>query len=97
MSVLIKGMEMPENCYECWALDECGDYPMCRITGEQRGYNFNVHKNKMDKCPLVEVHTPHGRLKDGDALMELAQNCIYKTVDCNDIARVPTVVEAEEG
>ena len=28
---------------------------------------------------------------DADALMELAQNHVSKTVDCNDIARFPTI------
>ena len=56
--VLIKDMEMPSVCDECWALDESGDYPMCRITRETRGYNFHTCEKIMDKCPLVEV--PHG-------------------------------------
>ena len=37
----------------------------------------------------------HGRLIDADALMQLAQNCVTKTVDCNDIARFPTIIKAE--
>ena len=55
MSVLIKGMKMPNVCDECWALDESGDYPMCRITGETRGYNFRVREKRMDRCPLIEL------------------------------------------
>jgi hypothetical protein len=34
------------------------------------------------------------RMIDADALMKLARNNINRTVDCNDIARFPTV-EAE--
>lgn len=52
MSVSIKNMTMPTCCDECWALDDYGDYPVCRITQEQRGYNFNVRERRMDKCPL---------------------------------------------
>lgn len=60
MSILIKGIEkMPIVCDDCWALDEYGDYPVCRITQEQRGYNFNVREYRMDDCPLVEVHECH--------------------------------------
>ena len=54
MSILIN-MEMPNCCDECWALDDYGDYPRCRITGEQRGYNFNTKEKRMDKCPLISV------------------------------------------
>lgn len=55
MAVLIKNMEMPQNCCACWALDDYGDYPRCRITEEQRGYNFPVRERRMDKCPLIEA------------------------------------------
>ena len=51
--VVIRGMEMPSSCDMCWALDDCGDYPRCRITEEQRGYNFRIREKRMDKCPLV--------------------------------------------
>ena len=55
MSILIKDMDMPTNCGNCWALDDYGDYPRCRITEEQRGYNFPIREKRMDKCPLVPV------------------------------------------
>lgn len=45
-------INMPNCCDECFALDEYGDYPLCRITQEQRGYNFRTRENRMDKCPL---------------------------------------------
>ena len=51
--VVIRGMEMPSSCDMCWALDDCGDYPRCRITEEQRGYNFQIREKRMDKCPLI--------------------------------------------
>lgn len=38
----------------------------------------------------------HGRLIDADVLMEYCQNDINKTVDCNDIARFPTIVGGEK-
>lgn len=50
-------MDMPENCEECFALDDYGDYPMCKITSETRGYNFNTRDRKMDRCPLRPVVT----------------------------------------
>ena len=64
MGVYIKGMKMPKNCNDCWALDDNGDYPRCIITEEQRGYTFKTREQRMSKCPLE----PHGRLIDADRL-----------------------------
>lgn len=64
MSILIKDIEMPECCDKCWALNDYGDYPVCLITGETKGYNFRIRERRMDKCPLIEIPTPHGRLID---------------------------------
>lgn len=53
--VIIKGMEMRSACSgetDCFALDEYGDYPMCRITGETGGYTFPVRERRMYNCPL---------------------------------------------
>lgn len=52
MSKAILVIDMPSCCDECFALDEYGDYPRCRITGEQRGYTFRTRELKMSKCPL---------------------------------------------
>ena len=74
MSVLIKGMEMPENCFEC---------PCCRhdsvdgIKAKQCNLTLDVFdanyferwNSRAQNCPLVEVKTPHERLIDADKLM----------------------------
>lgn len=52
MSKAILIMDMPNCCCECFALDDRGDYPVCIITQEQRGYTFRIREQKMDKCPL---------------------------------------------
>lgn len=67
MRVLINNMTMPSACYECWALDESGVRPVCRITGEMRGYNFRVREKRMKECPLVELSN-HGNLIDREVL-----------------------------
>ena len=55
MSVIIKNMDMPKCCNDCFALNEYdGDYPVCIITQEQRGYSFEKREKRMDRCPLVE-------------------------------------------
>lgn len=62
MSVLIKGMEMPENCFECPLNTDyvmCGYYEMCDKTAKTLESDYD---RRPDACPLVEVSTPHGDL-----------------------------------
>lgn len=106
--ILIKNMEMPKSCDNCWALDDYGDYPRCRITEEQRGYNFPIRDKRMDKCPLVEIK-PHGRLIDANALLESIKEARKKDPDVEDVyiddyfimaewlMSAPTIIPAEEG
>ena len=56
MSVLIKGMKMPEDCFSC-PLKEEG---FCNITN---AYAAQIYKRNSD-CPLVELPEHHGRLID---------------------------------
>lgn len=60
--IIINKYNAPKNCSDCFALDEYGDYPMCRITGETRGYNFDTDARRMDRCP-IEV-----TIGDGDVI-----------------------------
>lgn len=62
MSILIKGMEMPQCCGECkFMVDRwCYASEDCYYSPDRR------HPD----CPLVEVPTPHGRLIDADELRE---------------------------
>lgn len=50
--MLILDMPIPRACDDCPMLDESGDYPMCRISEETRGYNFNTREKRMDRCPI---------------------------------------------
>lgn len=101
MSVIVMGMDYPTCCDECdEGLDCSGDYPVCRYTGEQRGYTFNTRARRMDKCPLRPLPEKHGRLGDIDAIMEEIKNSrIFKgdyliaLMDIVDGAK--TIVEAE--
>ena len=56
MSVLIKGMQMPEDCFSC-PLKEEG---FCNITNAYAG---QIYKRNSD-CPLIEVTEHHGDLID---------------------------------
>lgn len=71
MSVYIKGEKMPKCCDECWALDDDGDYPRCRITEEQRGYTFRTKEKRMSRCPLVNSESAINQ--EYDMTCEVAQ------------------------
>lgn len=68
MSEVVVRMEIPESCDVCPCLDDYGDYPRCRISGEQRGYNFPTREKRMPNCPILcQLPEGHGRLVDADA------------------------------
>lgn len=52
MSILIKGMKTPEDCFSC-PLKEEG---FCNITNV---YAVGINKRNSD-CPLVEIPKKHG-------------------------------------
>ena len=102
MSVLIKGMNIPENCLMC-PFHGFGGYKneliVCSLTGRSEGQLSNVLG-----CPLVEVPSPHGPLVDADALKATFCAECNHTITCEDcdidyhIGRLaPTIIEAEEG
>lgn len=102
MSFVVKGIDYPKCCAECHAgLDDSGDYPVCRYTGEQRGYTFNTRNRKMDKCPLGEIPTPHGRLIDADAFKVMCRKAVedlqVHTFICpEDVRKVKVIADATE-
>lgn len=111
MSVLIKGMKMPEGCITCmfksdsmfnrtmwceWLDDPLGDYTKCD------------EEWRHPDCPLVEVSTPHGPLIDADEIIEVQMfDEMYDewTLRTMSVAEYlasaadipPTIIEAEEG
>ena len=69
MSVLIKGMEMPETCSDCeWSYYVGNGRAMCKRVSMTDKTDI-MTKRRADFCPLIEVPTPHGRLIDADALI----------------------------
>ena len=56
MSVLVRGMEMPKSCADCFMRSNC------RVALKDRW------KRRHPNCPLVEVKEQHGRLGDLDEL-----------------------------
>ena len=112
MSILIKGMEMPETCYKCkFALARFDPLP----TQKYKRHDFEcvltektLTSTKRNKaCPLVPVPTPHGRLIDADEFFEKIPpgdiehdekiSRIGAIADvCTWVLSAPTVIEAEE-
>ena len=91
MSVIVRGMGMPERCAMCFL--RVGDCKQ-RIYMEQRP----------KACPLVEIPTPHGRLIDGDAYIKMMEEkCDHESsldewvlkVCRGGVSIMPTVIEAE--
>ena len=73
MSVVIKDMEMPEDCFSC-PLKEEG---YCNLT---KAYAGQIYKRNSD-CPLVELPEHHGRLIDADRLMRVYEDRLEKVAD----------------
>ena len=73
MSVLIKGIQMPEDCFSC-PLKEEG---FCNITN---AYAAQIYKRNSD-CPLIELPKHHGRLIDADRLMRVYEDRLEKVAD----------------
>lgn len=102
MSILIKGMEMPEKCDYCPFYDD-SVYGDCTIMHKMVDY-----ATKPDDCPLIGI-PPHGDLIDRAALVrkfkEIEESIGYAEVPLalavagaiNDIKKAPTVIEEEEG
>ena len=86
MSVIIKGMDMPKCCADCY-VDE---YALCGNLWAE----VDVDKERHKDCPLVEIPTPHGRLIDGDALMKTYEEENWMGYYC--IGTAPTILEAED-
>ena len=106
MSILIKGMEMPKCCTECsccrhdnWNGETAHQCNVSLITFGAEDENW-IYDQRPNWCPMVEIPTPHGRLKDVDKI-EYEKLYIddvgksYEMVGKDDIDELSTVIEAE--
>ena len=76
--ILIRGMEMPDRCSNCWLMD--GEDSWCCATRGRHldpEYRYGI-KDKPDFCPLVEL-PPHGRLIDADEAYDALLNRMVMT------------------
>ena len=99
MSVIVKGMEMPKRCLDCPFMIS-RDNDDCVLQTEVENELARTWEELKASCPLVDIPTPHGRLKDVDKI-EYEKLYIddvgksYEMVGKDDIDELPTVIEAE--
>lgn len=93
MSVIIRGMEMPQSC-RCCPMCSVAEW-WCDATNKNLVHAISEETSKAEWCPLVEVPTPHGKLADIDRLQTVFErNTGYDYPDIFDNA--PIVIEAED-
>ena len=108
MSILIKGMEMPKNCFECFFH---GVFPATGMGINQlyctlSGFNIVKLSDPQPDCPLIEI-PPHGDLIDRDAIYKAINDArkedpLLADVYVDDyvivsewLASAPTIIPAE--
>ena len=99
---------MPKCCVDCPCFY---DFISCQAlfdgTDDFSMSGFDEYKMRLPNCPLVEVPTPHGRLIDADAIIEVQmydemyEEWSVKTMTVDDYLAdaadlPPTIIEAEE-
>lgn len=112
MSVLVIGMDYPDNCLQCSFVRivsghyYCGCNANCML-GEYVGEHLEG-VGRHEGCPLVELPEKHGRLIDADAFKETLEyyireagwderaNQVLSWVKDEFIDSEQTIVEAEE-
>ena len=115
MSVLIKGMEMPQHAavngekdtaYKCVILAHPDNSVELVIDTKFASAYDNGHN--IQRYPITEIPTPHGRLIDADKLLESIKTNFYEhfgnydsgqellfDLICNSIEDSLTIIEAE--
>ena len=106
MSVIIKGAKLPQHvavngekdtAYKCVILAHPDNSVELVIDTKFASAYDNGHN--IQRYPLTEIPTPHGRLIDADALrktIEFIYGGALWTFDCFErIRKAPTVIEAE--
>lgn len=78
-------MKLPSCCDECFALDDHGDYPYCRISHDQRGYTFNTRENRMPSCPMKDKEPRVLTLEEVKRLQSIRDGAIWMEIFGNGL------------
>ena len=94
MSVLIKDMQMPDNCDVCIFSDwsNLHQTSCCKLKEYEPGFRdysraFEIRRSII--CPLVELPKHHGRLFDVDEV----EKCLEEIEDYDDKASAIALLE----
>ena len=90
--VAIKGMKMPNECYNCPLLD--GEEATCNIIGETE---VDITEERAKNCPLVEIEERKVGKWLGERGYPICEKCgcnIYeKYISCSDYAEIITKMD----
>ena len=78
MSVLIKGMKMPNGCKDCVFVKRGSVYDICPLLRVPVDYDVEFGGSPSN-CPLIEL-SDHGDLVDRDAFIKVHRE--YLCTDC---------------
>lgn len=94
MSLIIKGMQLPQSCSTCrFSYFTVGIRKRCEISGDEVNPLIDCRETN---CPLVEIPTPHGRLIDADRFLDwLKEFHPNDVVIMSGVKNARTVIEAE--
>lgn len=74
MSVLIKGMKMPQNCYDCRLLYDCYS---CKVTGARIDYD-RCDNERLADCPLIELRNVANECYRGEVLYDAGIDAVLE-------------------
>ena len=103
MSVIVKGMRMPDTCEECQVSCEVGSDLHCQVTNDGNKWGWkksdNGFESRPDWCPLCPLPERHGRLIEDAPLIRYFIANKGEKFDGEYIAlavtATPTVLQAE--
>lgn len=108
MSVIVKGMKMPECCDVCMFSDwsNLRQTASCKLKEYEpcfADFSNEYRSKRADFCPLIALQDKHGRLGDLDALVIDLMDRGLEGIQTDDWAEIqqtvmeqPTIVDKED-
>ena len=100
MSVVVKGMRMPECCDVCTFSDwsNLHQTASCKLKEYKpcfADFSWEYRSKRADFCPLVALPDKHGDLIDRDACIDYCRDSDQRSWEA--LAYAEPVIEAEDG